>query len=272
MKSNARLKMISLLPVVWLAASSLLPFAAESESKASARLPDWVAGWRVTGVITQGIKTEASVEHRLGWKRFVRKGNKWSLDVVVERIDAEKRTVTLRRGEQTAVLRTGVGPEIAKAPTKAPFKTSFQVRLASGETVAFGGWASGPGKRTLALGTPVIDAQNGQVTFSMHFIDAPEAVWNRLGLGDVKNDGRQSSQSSTLAVGQLDSILNAAKNEVGVDVLSTPSVATRDGSPSRISIGQESDPAGMISVNTTRKLTSDRSAVDLSLDAQFPVP
>ncbi|MFA6564176.1 MAG: hypothetical protein WCV00_19895 [Verrucomicrobiia bacterium] len=284
MKSNTRLKMISLLPAVWLAASSLIPLAAEPESKAAAKLPDWAAGWRVTGVIRQGSKTEASVEHRIGWKRFVCEGNEWSPGVVVEQIDAEQRTVTLRRGEQTTLLRAGAAPGIAKRTTdasapaagtdaaKAPFKTSFRVRLASGETVVAGGWASGPGRRTLALGTPVIDVQSSQVTFSMQFIDAPEAVWNRLGLGKVRSDGKESSQSSTLAAGRLDAILNAARGESGVDMLSAPRIITHDGSAARISIGQESNPAGMISINITPNLTPDRSAVDLSLDAQLPAP
>ncbi|MCX6899119.1 MAG: hypothetical protein NT105_10495 [Verrucomicrobia bacterium] len=284
MKSNTRLKITSLLPAIWLSASSLMPFAVEPESKAAAKLPDWATGWRVTGVIRQGSKTEASVEHRIGWKRFVREGNEWSPGVVVEQIDAEQRTVTLRRGEQMTVLRAGAAPEITKGTTdvsapaasadaaKAPFKTSLRVRLASGETVVAGGWASGPGRRTLALGTPVIDAQSGQVTFSMQFIDAPEAVWDRLGLGKVQSDGRESSQSSTLAAGRLDAILNAARGESGVDMLSAPRIITRDGSAAQISIGQESNPAGMISVNITPKLTPDRSAVDLSLDAQLPTP
>jgi hypothetical protein len=267
-----------------LLASSFPSVAAESESKTATKLPDWADGWRVTGLIRQGSKTEASVEHRLGWKRFVREGVEWSQGVVVELIDGEQRTVTLRRGEQTVVLRAGPAPDIAKKAgdkpgsdasadaARAPFKTSLRVRLASGQTVVAGGWVSGPGKRTLALGTPVIDAQNGQVMFSMQFIDAPEAVWNRLGLGNVKSDGRESSQSSTLGAGRLETILNAARNEAGVDVLSAPRVTTLDGHEARISIGSDSDPNGMISVNIVPKLTPDRTAVDLSLDAQLPAP
>jgi hypothetical protein len=239
-------------------------------------------GWRVSGVFRQGTKTEASVEHRVGWKRFVREGDEWSLGVVVEQIDTKQRTVTLRRGEQTAVLRAGPGPDIANKAgdkaasgadaTRAPFKTSLRVRLANGETVVAGGWVSGPGKRVLALGTPAIDAQNGQVTFAMRFIDAPDAVWNRLGLNNVKSDGRDSSQSSTLGAGRLDAILKVARNEAGVDMLSAPTVVTRDGHKARISIGREEDPNGMISINLTPQLTPDRSAVDLSLDAQLPAP
>ncbi|MBM3892019.1 MAG: hypothetical protein FJ388_23130 [Verrucomicrobia bacterium] len=248
------------------------------------KLPAWADGWRVSGVIRQGSKTEASNEHRIGWKRFVREGHEWSPGVVVEQIDAEQRTVTLRRGEQTAVLRAGPAPDVAKKAgdkpasdagadaARTPFKTSLRVRVASGQTVVAGGWVSGPGKRAIALGTPVIDAQNGQVTFSMRFIDAPDAVWNRLGLDNVKSDGRDSSQSSILAAGRLDAILRAARNEPGVDVLSAPRVTTLDGQEARISIGQDSDPNGMISVKIVPKLTPDRSAVGLSLDAQLPAP
>lgn len=246
-------------------------------SALAGEVPDFAAGWRVSGVIRQGSKTEASVEHRIGWKRFVREGNEWSAGVVVERVDGEQRTVTLRRGDQTTMLRAGPGPDVArqagvKDAARAPFKTSLRVRLASGETVVAGGWASAPGKRVLALGTPVIDAQNGQVTFSMQFIDAPEVAWNRLGLGNVKSDGRESWQSSTLAAGRLDTILRAARNESGVDMLSAPRVTTLDGREARISIGQDSDPNGMLTVSLTPTLTPDRSAVDLSLDAQLPAP
>jgi hypothetical protein len=246
-------------------------------SASAADVPEFADGWRVSGVIRQGGKTEASVEHRTGWKRFVREGNEWSPGVVVERIDAGQRTVTLRRGQQPAVLRAGPGPDIARKggathTASAPFKTSLRVRVASGETVVAGGWVSGPGKRTLALGTPVIDAQSGQVTFAMQFIDAPDAVWNRHGLNSIKSDGRDSSQSSTLAAGRFDMILNAMRNEAGVDVLSAPRVVTRDGHAAQISIGQDGDPNGMISVSVTPQLAPDRSAVDLSLDAQLPAP
>jgi len=284
MKRVTWLAIFGLMSAALFTTGSSPSLAAEPESKTETKLPDWADGWRVSGVIRQGSKTEASVEHRIGWKRFVREGNEWSPGVVVDQIDAEQRTVTLRRGEQRAVLRTGAAPEIPKKagdkPTsaagtdtaKASFKTSLRIRLASGETVVAGGWISGPGKRTLVLGTPVIDARNGQVMFSMQFMDAPEAVWDRLGLGNVQGDGQQSSQSSTLAAGRLDAILNAARNETGVDILSAPRIVTRDGRAAQISIGQDSDPNGMISVNLTPKLTPDHSAVDLSLDARLPAP
>ena len=282
MKRIARLAVSGLMSAA-LFATGLSPVLAVDKPM-PAEVPEFAAGWRVTGVIRQGSKTEASVEHRIGWKRFVREGDGWSRGVVVERIDAEQRTVTLRRGEQTAVLRTGVAPDIANKAgdkpdsaagadaAKAPFKTSLRVRLASGETVVAGGWASGPGKRMLALCTPVIDAQSGQMTFSMQFMDAPEAVWNRLGLGNVRSDSRQSAESVTLAAGALETVLKAARRERGVDTLSTPRVVTFDGRAAQVSIGRDNDPNGMISVSLMPKLTADRSAMDLSLDAQLPVP
>lgn len=108
--------MIRFLSAAWFAAGLLPSLAAELELKAAAKLPDWAAGWRVTGVIRQGSRTEASVEHRIGWKRFVREGNEWSPGVLVDRIDFRQLTVTLRHDEQTVLLRSGSAPAVAKPP------------------------------------------------------------------------------------------------------------------------------------------------------------
>lgn len=100
--------------IVWFVLVCVVSSVPAAEKHPSAEAPEFADGWRVTGVIRMGGKTEASVEHRAGGKRFAREGDTWSPGVVVERIDGKHLTVTLRRGEQTCVLHAGPGPDIAR--------------------------------------------------------------------------------------------------------------------------------------------------------------
>jgi hypothetical protein len=80
--------------------------------------PDFAAGWRVTGIMKQGGKSQASLENPGRNPRFVLEGDQLAPGVVVEKIDPASRTVTLRRDEERAVIRTGPAPAQAKTAAK----------------------------------------------------------------------------------------------------------------------------------------------------------
>lgn len=87
--------------------------------------PDFIAGWRVSGVIKQGGKLQASLENSGRAARFVREGDELTPGVVVEKIEPGVRSVHVRRDKQTAVIRPGPAPAPAKT-TGAPGQSHQQ--------------------------------------------------------------------------------------------------------------------------------------------------
>ena len=88
--------------------------------------PEFAAGWRVSGILRQGGKVQASLEHPKRSPRFVREGDEFSTGVIVEKIDAVKRTVLVRHENQTAVIRPGPAPYRPKTNTAASQSASSQ--------------------------------------------------------------------------------------------------------------------------------------------------
>jgi len=81
-------------------------------------VPAFAADWRVTGVIRQGGRAEASMERAGVRARFVREGDRLPGDIMVVQVDYANRSVTLSKGNETAVLQ----PENMMAPPPPPPK------------------------------------------------------------------------------------------------------------------------------------------------------
>lgn len=79
--------------------------------------PDFVAGWRVSGVVAQGGKLQASMENAGRFARYVREGDELMPGVIVEKIDKATRSVTVRRDKEVAVIRPGSAPVPATVNT-----------------------------------------------------------------------------------------------------------------------------------------------------------
>lgn len=102
--------MKKLILVICLAAPTILA----QEPTAGSALPEFAAEWRVTGMVRQGGRAEASMEKAGVRPRFVREGDPLPGGVTVIQVDYDNRTVTLSKGNETAVLQ----PEsIMTAPT-----------------------------------------------------------------------------------------------------------------------------------------------------------
>ena len=97
---------------IFVFAAATVALAAENKAAtpATPEAPEFAMGWRVTGVVRQGDHVEASLEHTNRRARFVREGEEISPGVVVEKIDAIARTVTLRQGQDLAVIHPGPSP------------------------------------------------------------------------------------------------------------------------------------------------------------------
>lgn len=124
---------LALLTIVWSGIAA--------DQKPANDQPDFAAGWRVTGVFRQGGKLQACLENAGYPARFVKEGDELVPGVLVEKIDRDKRSVTVRHEEQTAVIRTGSAPVPAVKNTalaQAPQRQSGPPRKGGPP------WASGP--------------------------------------------------------------------------------------------------------------------------------
>ena len=107
-------------------------------------VPEFAAEWRVTGMIRQGHHAEASLE-RVGVRaRFVREGDQLPGGVTVKQVDYANRSVTLAKGNETAIIQ----PEnIMAAPTPPP-KTAGLSSQPGGKGGKTGLWPNPPLKPT----------------------------------------------------------------------------------------------------------------------------
>ena len=93
------------------------PTIPAQEPTAGSAVPEFAAEWRVTGMIRQGGRAEASLEKTGVRPRFVREGDPLPGGVTVIQVDYDNRSVTLAKGNETAVLQ----PEsVMTAPTPPP--------------------------------------------------------------------------------------------------------------------------------------------------------
>ena len=109
--------------LVLLAFTTILCGNSAAQSTPTSDKPAFAAGWRVTGVLRQGGKVQASLENATRrFAKFVSEGDELMDEIVVEKIDRQNRCVTLRRGTETVVIRAGSAP-IPAVASAAPAKT-----------------------------------------------------------------------------------------------------------------------------------------------------
>lgn len=103
----------------------------------------WAAGWRVTGIMRQGGRAQASIERPGIMARFVKEGDSLSEGVAVIEINYTRRSVTLTDGKDVAVLRVAS----AMAPPPQPVVVAQQQQK---EDKNKGAWPNPP-EKTSAL-------------------------------------------------------------------------------------------------------------------------
>lgn len=77
--------------------------------------PAFADGWRLSGILKQGDKLQASMEHTSHTPRFVVEGGELVPGARVEKIDATARAVTVRKGNLIAIIRSGSSPAVVKS-------------------------------------------------------------------------------------------------------------------------------------------------------------
>ncbi|MBI5394064.1 MAG: hypothetical protein HZA91_02080 [Verrucomicrobia bacterium] len=173
-----------------LAAAVCTGFAEDSKKSPAApppspEQPDFVAGWRVSGVVKQGGKLQASLEHSGRAARFVNEGDELMPGIVVEKIDPANRSVTVRRDKQTAVIRPGSAPLPAKPNTALAQNPQQQPGQPRPGGPGFGGpWGGGP-PWSGGAGTATQDEQGRWgIRFANGGFFSAQDYANRFGGGD----------------------------------------------------------------------------------------
>lgn len=185
--------------------------------------------------------------------------------------EATARSAALSKATATTTNAEPVSPVITyTATTRAP--------LSAKQTLVTGGWATTPGKRTLAFVTPeplegTADGK-GQVSLQTIFVEAPDEVLTRLGFDKLKVDGKESDAQQILSNEKMQQMLKLLQETSGVDVLSAPKVTTLDGRQAQVKV-VDLLPVGGVSyevgpsIDIVPNISADGTLVDLSVSAQL---
>ena len=187
----------------------------------------------------------------------------------------ENAAAARRAGANTAKGTGTGGPGTGAAPPSPeednqPYTAHLSANVVKGNTLVAGGWATEPGKRTLLLLTPDFGTANlttGQVSLRSVFVNAPEEVLTRLGLGGFQTEGRASTYTSSLGSTEAATLMASFTATEGVDILTAPQITTTEGRAAEVTIG----PTGQgPSVTYVPRLSADQQGVDIAIKAQLP--
>jgi uncharacterized protein YdcH (DUF465 family) len=157
------------------------------------------------------------------------------------------------------------------------YSATLRTKLASGQTLITGGWATAEGKRTLVLVEPVVGGPDapGIVTIQTRFAEMPEDVFSKSGFDWMKTGTKESSAQSILNADQAAHLVATLEGSQGVDVLSAPKVQTLDGHRARVesttvrTLGPGETHALEPVVNFVPTISADGRSVDLTVIAQL---
>ncbi len=119
------------------------------------------------------------------------------------------------------------------------FTSVATVSVGSGETFATGGWLTAPGSRTFLLATPTLgqgDTDGKTINVAMCLVkvvegDLPEGLLRKL-------QGQAEAGSSVLTGTEAAFLLNQANSGAASNVVSRPHIATSDGVPASLFVGE----------------------------------
>jgi len=120
-----------------------VPAILAQDPKTSSTVPAFAADWRVTGFIRQGSRAQASMERAGLRSRFVSQGDRLPGDITVMQVDYANRSVTLAKGNETAVIEA----ESTMVAPPSPSKTAG-TQPAANKGNQQGSWPNPPQKTT----------------------------------------------------------------------------------------------------------------------------
>jgi hypothetical protein len=219
-----------------------------------------------------------------------------------ERLKRDTAELLRLRGE-AARLRQELAQATTKRPASVPppalpkeaeqppepvqiFVANADATVPAGQTLAFGGWATPPGKRTLVFVQPgIVEASSpgrvGSILLECRFLEVPEEALanvvldpNLAGLEKLKADGKASSVHSLFSAEEAALILKTLENTAGVDILSSPRVQTGDGTQAVVSVTEQKIIDGQEhalgpSLDVEPRIAANGSSVNLTVSARL---
>jgi hypothetical protein len=177
-----------------------------------------------------------------------------------------------RPQEAAEALTPAVTNEVSGA-----FETKLSTSIPEGQTLAFGGWTIGAGKRAVAFVYPAVQAgggTNAQVVIRTTLMEVPPEVWGQLGLADIKTDPQLASQSGLVSQQQAESLIASLSNQTNCLILNRPVIQTSDGAQASLFVGEvtASNQQKGLSLDCLPQLGLDGRTVNLTLGMKFDPP
>ncbi len=166
------------------------------------------------------------------------------------------------------------------------FVANADATVPAGETLAFGGWATPIGKRTLVFVQPkIMEASSadrpGSILLESRFIEIPDETLDKVisdlslpGLDKLKADGKASSVYSMFTADEATLVLKSFENTAGVNVLSAPRAQAAGGRKAVVSVTENKIVAGQEytlgpSLEVEPRISADGSSVNLTVFARL---
>jgi len=197
----------------------------------------------------------------------------------------------LRLRNQLSLLRENLARATAAQGQEAPkvltpavtnlvdeaFETKLSTSIPEGQTLAFGGWTTGSGKRAVAFVHPSVQAGSGasaQVLILTTLMEVPPETWGQLGLADIKADPQLASQSGLVSEQQAQSLIASLTSQTNCLILSRPRIQTSDGAQASLFVGEvtAANQQQGLSLDCLPQLGSDGRTVNLALSMKFNPP
>lgn len=187
---------------------------------------------------------------------------------------AQSTTGKAQKGAQEAMeaLTPAVTNEVVGA-----FETKLSTSIPEGQTLAFGGWTIGAGKRAVAFVYPAVqagDGTNAQVVIRTTLMEVPPEIWGQLGLADIRTDPQLASQSGLVSQEQAESLITSLTSQTNCLILNRPVIQTSDGAQASLFVGEvtASNQQKGLSLDCLPQLGPDGRTVNLTLGMKFDPP
>jgi hypothetical protein len=144
-----------------------------------------------------------------------------------------------------------------------PFTAALNTRVPAGQTLIAGGWATGNGKRTYVLMTPDLSEDS-----------EGQAVFDQLGLGQLKAASAQSSVQGLLSEEQMDALEAGMEQGANVDILAAPRIITADGQQASVRVGGMANVDGKqvetgTTINVIPRIADDASGTEMAVTVRY---
>ncbi len=158
----------------------------------------------------------------------------------------------------------------------APFTATATVNVGSGQTFATGGWLTAPGSRTFLLATPTVGASSPDgkainVTMCLFKVaesDLPESLLRQL-------QNQAPNEAPVLTGTEAAFLLSKANSGGETNIVSRPRIATSDGVPASLFVGQlKPNPDGTerevgTKIDLSPQLGQDGQTITMGVNLQY---